>query len=170
MGALQAWWPDYSWPAPGPQVGTVAGVRLPWLSERTDDLRGWDVVRLLSVSLDRVRRWYAPGLLVIGDAAHAMSPAGGVGINLAVQDAVAASRIIGDRLRSGRVVDTQTLRAVQRRRWWPTALVQFGQRMAHRVLSRAVQPEAQGPQRMPRAAGHGVARRRPSPSRMLPSG
>ena len=62
----------------------------------------WDDVKLLTVRVDRLRRWYRPGLLCIGDAAHAMSPVGGVGINLAIQDAVAAANILADPLRQGR--------------------------------------------------------------------
>jgi 2-polyprenyl-6-methoxyphenol hydroxylase-like FAD-dependent oxidoreductase len=85
------------------------------------------------VVLSRLRRWYCDGLLCIGDAAHAMSPVGGVGINLAVQDAVAAGRILAEPLRGGRV-SMATLRKVQLRRWLPTALTQAGQRVAHRVV------------------------------------
>ena len=70
---------------------------LPWLGDRVDSLQSWDDVRLLDVRLERLRRWYRDGLLLIGDAAHAMSPVGGVGINLAVQDAVAAARVLGAR-------------------------------------------------------------------------
>ena len=97
-------------------------------------LRSWDDVRLLDVRLDRLRRWDRDGLLLIGDAAHAMSPVGGVGINLAVQDAVAAARVLGPALASGGIVPRSVLRRVQRRRWWPTVLVQGFQRLAHRVV------------------------------------
>jgi 2-polyprenyl-6-methoxyphenol hydroxylase-like FAD-dependent oxidoreductase len=93
-------------------------------------------VKLLDVRLDRLRRWYADGLLLIGDAAHAMSPVGGVGINLAVQDAVAAARILAPALRAGGSVPVAVLRRVQLRRWWPTALIQAGQRLAHRRILR----------------------------------
>ena len=92
-----------------------------------------DEIRLLNVVLSRLPRWYREGLLCIGDAAHAMSPVGGVGINLAVQDAVAAGRILAPSLRSG-PVGTRRLRAVQRRRWLPTVLTQAFQRLAHRVI------------------------------------
>jgi 2-polyprenyl-6-methoxyphenol hydroxylase-like FAD-dependent oxidoreductase len=128
---------------------------LPWLGDRTTTLTDWDDVRLLVVTLDRLRRWYRDGLLLIGDAAHAMSPVGGVGINLAVQDAVAAARVLGTAWREGRRIDLTTLRSVQRRRWWPTVLVQTGQRVAHRVVvRRALRPTAPGggsppPQRLP---------------------
>jgi hypothetical protein len=107
---------------------------LPWLGDRVDSLRSWDDVRLLDVRLERLRRWDRDGLLLIGDAAHAMSPVGGVGINLAVQDAVAAARVLGPALASGGIVPRSVLRKVQRRRWWPTVLVQGFQRLAHRVV------------------------------------
>jgi 2-polyprenyl-6-methoxyphenol hydroxylase-like FAD-dependent oxidoreductase len=106
---------------------------VPWTAGRLDTVRGWDDVKLLDVKLDRVRRWSRDGLLLIGDAAHAMSPVGGVGINLAVADAVAAARLLADPLRAGRVSPAQLAR-VQRRRWWPTALIQGGQRLAHRFV------------------------------------
>lgn len=109
---------------------------LPWMADRVDSLRSFDDVKLLDVRLDRLRRWYADGLLLIGDAAHAMSPVGGVGINLAIQDAVAAAAILGPALRSGGIPDIGLLRAVQRRRWFPTALVQGAQRLAHRLILR----------------------------------
>lgn len=106
---------------------------VPWLGDRVESLESFDDIRLLNVVLSRLRRWYRDGLLCIGDAAHAMSPVGGVGINLAVQDAVAAGRILAEPLRGGRV-SMATLRKVQLRRWLPTALTQAGQRIAHRVV------------------------------------
>ncbi|MGE3289025.1 MAG: FAD-dependent oxidoreductase [Pseudonocardia sp.] len=112
---------------------------LPWLGDRVDELASLDDVKLLEVRLERLRRWYADGLLLIGDAAHAMSPVGGVGINLAVADAVAAARILAPLLRDGGPVPVAALRQVQLRRWWPTALIQAAQRIAHRaVLGRAL--------------------------------
>ena len=96
-------------------------------------MASFEDVQLLTVTLSRLRRWYADGLLIIGDAAHAMSPVGGVGINLAIQDALAAGRILGPKLASGSLTRT-TLRRVQLRRWAPTALTQALQRAAHRVL------------------------------------
>ncbi len=96
-----------------------------------------NAVKHLDVRLDRLRRWWAPGLLCIGDAAHAMSPVGGVGINLAVQDAVAAARILAEPLRRGRV-DPRDLAAVQRRRTFPTRATQALQRMLHARLIRPV--------------------------------
>lgn len=96
---------------------------LPVPSDRADEIASWDDVKLLTVAVDRLERWYKPGLLCIGDAAHAMSPVGGVGVNLAVQDAVAAANILGTPLRQRRV-EEQHLAAVQKRRWWPTRIVQ----------------------------------------------
>ena len=110
----------------------------PWIADRVDALASFDDVKLLDVRLDRLRRWYTDGLLLIGDAAHAMSPVGGVGINLAVQDAVAAARILAPALRAGGPVPVPVLRRVQLRRWWPTALIQAGQRLAHRRILRPV--------------------------------
>src|SRR5205823_6841830 len=91
----------------------------PFLRDRVDELKDWDEVKLLTVAVDRLRQWWRPGLLCIGDAAHAMSPIGGVGINLAVQDAVAAANILGPRLLRGEISDAD-LHAVQRRREFPT--------------------------------------------------
>jgi 2-polyprenyl-6-methoxyphenol hydroxylase-like FAD-dependent oxidoreductase len=99
-------------------------------------LRGWDDVRVLSVRVDRLTRWHQPGLLFIGDAAHAMSPIGGVGINLAVQDAAAAARLLAGPLREG-VVLPRRLGRVRRRRLLPTVVTQLVQRQIQtRVLSR----------------------------------
>jgi 2-polyprenyl-6-methoxyphenol hydroxylase-like FAD-dependent oxidoreductase len=96
----------------------------PWLGGRVDELKDWDAqVKLLTVTVDRLRDWARPGLLCIGDAAHAMSPIGGVGINLAVQDAVAAARLLAGPLRD-HALDLAALRRVQRRREWPVRVVQ----------------------------------------------
>ncbi len=95
----------------------------PWLGDRVDELKSWDDVKLLTVAVDRLTQWYRPGLLCIGDAAHAMSPIGGVGINLAVQDAVAAANILADPLRN-RTLTTDHLAGVQARRIWPTKVTQ----------------------------------------------
>ena len=96
---------------------------MPHAADRVGEIRSWDDVKLLTVQVDRLRRWYRPGLLCIGDAAHAMSPVGGVGINLAIQDAVAAANRLAGPLAAGRVT-TDDLRAVQRRRALPTRLTQ----------------------------------------------
>lgn len=97
-----------------------------------------DDLFLLSVALDRLDQWHRPGLLAIGDAAHAMSPVGGVGINLAIQDAVAAANLLGARLASGQRAD-DLLALVQRRRLWPTRLIQRGQKLAQdRVIDAAL--------------------------------
>ena len=95
----------------------------PVTRDRVSELRDWDDVKLLTVRLDRVTTWYRPGLLCIGDAAHAMSPVGGVGINLAIQDAVAAANILAAPLRERRVT-VEDLRRVQQRREWPTRVTQ----------------------------------------------
>jgi 2-polyprenyl-6-methoxyphenol hydroxylase-like FAD-dependent oxidoreductase len=111
---------------------------VPWLADRVATLTSFDDVKLLDVQLNRLRRWYSGGVLCIGDAAHAMSPVGGVGINLAVADAVATARILAGPLRAGRVSNLQLAR-VQARRWIPTAMVQAVQRMIHaRVIAVAV--------------------------------
>ena len=99
---------------------------VPFLSDRVAELKSWDDIKLLTVLVDRLKEWYAPGLLCIGDAAHAMSPIGGVGINLAVQDAVAAANLLYRPLRDGRV-SLDDLAAVQKRRLFPTRMTQNAQ-------------------------------------------
>ncbi|HEV7906620.1 MAG TPA: FAD-dependent oxidoreductase [Pseudonocardiaceae bacterium] len=108
---------------------------LPWLTDRMETVRSLDEVKLLDVKLDRLRRWHGDGVLCIGDAAHAMSPIGGVGINLAVQDAVAAARLLAEPLRNGRVAPA-ILARVQRRRWLPTAVTQGFQRLIQNAFLR----------------------------------
>jgi 2-polyprenyl-6-methoxyphenol hydroxylase-like FAD-dependent oxidoreductase len=105
----------------------------PYLGDRVQDLRDWDQIKLLTVQINRLRQWHRPGLLCIGDAAHAMSPAGGVGINLAIQDAVATANLLADPLRAGRVTEAM-LAQVQQRREFPTRLTQFVQVNAHKLL------------------------------------
>jgi 2-polyprenyl-6-methoxyphenol hydroxylase-like FAD-dependent oxidoreductase len=95
----------------------------PFLKDRVEELRDWKQVSLLTVRVDRLARWFRPGLLCIGDAAHAMSPIGGVGINLAIQDAVAAANILGPKLRQNNVTESD-LQAVQGRRNFPTRATQ----------------------------------------------
>ncbi|HUQ13599.1 MAG TPA: FAD-dependent oxidoreductase [Novosphingobium sp.] len=108
----------------------AAEADLPGLDQELPD---WDAVRLLTVSLDRLTRWHKPGLLAIGDAAHAMSPVGGIGINLAIQDAVATANILGPALARGGNPDA-LLDRVQRRRLLPTRIIQAIQRAAHENL------------------------------------
>jgi 2-polyprenyl-6-methoxyphenol hydroxylase-like FAD-dependent oxidoreductase len=95
----------------------------PFLSDRLHEIDSWEKVKLLTVEVDRLRRWYRPGLICIGDAAHAMSPIGGVGINLAVQDAAAAANILAEPLRRG-MVTIDTLKQVQDRREFPARVTQ----------------------------------------------
>ena len=95
----------------------------PFLQDRVEELRDWKDISLLTVAVDRLARWFRPGLLCIGDAAHAMSPIGGVGINLAIQDAVAASNLLGPKLRQNNLTESD-LEAVQRRRSFPTRATQ----------------------------------------------
>jgi len=110
----------------------------PWVGERVDELKTWDDIKLLTVAVDRLTRWYRPGLLCIGDAAHAMSPIGGVGINLAIQDAVAAANILAVPLRA-HAMAPHYLRAVQKRREWPTRVTQAIQIFVqNRVIARAL--------------------------------
>jgi 2-polyprenyl-6-methoxyphenol hydroxylase-like FAD-dependent oxidoreductase len=118
------------------RVGALA----PELADRVDAVRSWDDVKLLTVRMNRTPRWYCRGLLCIGDAAHAMSPIGGVGINLAVQDAVAAARYLAAPLRRGEV-PARDLARVQARRLAPTFVTQSLQRLAHRLV---IQPELSG--------------------------
>jgi 2-polyprenyl-6-methoxyphenol hydroxylase-like FAD-dependent oxidoreductase len=108
----------------------------PVLRDRVSELRDWNDLSLLTVRVDRLTRWWRPGLLCIGDAAHAMSPVGGVGINLAIQDAVAAANILAAKLAAGSPRD-QDLQAVQRRRQFPTRATQWLQVLIqNNVISR----------------------------------
>jgi 2-polyprenyl-6-methoxyphenol hydroxylase-like FAD-dependent oxidoreductase len=95
----------------------------PFLADRVDEIQDWSQINLLTVRVDRLRQWWRPGLLCIGDSAHAMSPVGGVGINLAIQDAVAAANILTGPLKAG-TLSIEHLRAVQRRRTFPTKVTQ----------------------------------------------
>jgi 2-polyprenyl-6-methoxyphenol hydroxylase-like FAD-dependent oxidoreductase len=110
---------------------------IPELSDAVNGLESMDDVKLLEIRLNRLRRWYRKGLLCIGDAAHAMSPAGGVGINVAVQDAVAAARLLAQPLRDHRLTE-KDLAAVQRRRELPTVVIQTLQRFLHAGMNRAM--------------------------------
>ena len=116
----------------------------PYARDRVAELRSWDDVKLLTVRVDRLLEWFRPGLLCIGDAAHAMSPVGGVGINLAIQDAVAAGNVLFNPLREGQVT-IDHLRQIQRRRELPTRVTQWLQvtvqrRIISHVLGGAVKP------------------------------
>ena len=130
-----------------PALRAAIGELAPHLAGRTAEIRDFSDVRVLTVQVNRLRRWHAPGVLLIGDAAHAMSPVGGVGINLAIQDAVAAARLLAGPLAAGRVTEAD-LAAVQRRRRLPTVGTQLGQRIAQRGAIRAVLA-ARGPVRAP---------------------
>lgn len=126
----------------------------PYLGERVNEVRDWEQIKMLTVQINRLRRWHRPGLLCIGDAAHAMSPAGGVGINLAIQDAVAAANLL-TRPMLDRNIPEATLAAVQRRREFPTRVTQAAQVVAHRGFARVF--ENPGPIKAPwqiKAATH----------------
>jgi 2-polyprenyl-6-methoxyphenol hydroxylase-like FAD-dependent oxidoreductase len=103
----------------------------PFFGDRVEELTDWDQIKLLTVQINRLREWSRPGLLCIGDAAHAMSPAGGIGINLAIQDAVATANLLADALRERRVTEALLAR-VQRRREFPTRVTQAIQVNAHK--------------------------------------
>jgi 2-polyprenyl-6-methoxyphenol hydroxylase-like FAD-dependent oxidoreductase len=132
-----------------PPFRTKLAKLAPWLRDRVDELRDWADVKLLTVTVDRLERWHRPGLLCIGDAAHAMSPIGGVGINLAIQDAVAAANILVPAFRRG-APTASDLDAVQRRRLWPTAMTQGMQVLVqNRVISRVLAGAGGGPLPLP---------------------
>ena len=105
----------------------------PFTGARAGELNSWEEVKLLTVRVDRLLRWFRPGLLCIGDAAHAMSPVGGVGINLAIQDAVAAANMLAEPLRNRRLT-TAGLQSVQKRREFPTRVTQWLQLIVQRRL------------------------------------
>ena len=109
----------------------------PFLRDRVTELSGWNAVSLLTVKVDRLRRWWRPGVLCIGDAAHAMSPVGGVGINLAIQDAVAAANLLGAKLAAGNLSDDDP-EAIQRRRMFPTRATQRLQVLMQNMVIRRV--------------------------------
>jgi len=113
---------------------------MPDFADRMEHLKDWKQVSLLSVESSRCPKWYRPGLLLIGDAAHVMSPVGGVGINYAIQDAVVAANVLSGPLETSQKqlkdLDPSHLAAVQRRREWPTRIIQRLQALIqNRVLS-----------------------------------
>ena len=113
----------------------------PFLSDRVGELKSWDDVKLLSVTVDRLRKWWRPGLICIGDSAHAMSPIGGVGINVAVQDAVAAANRLAGPLRAGKATD-EDLQAIQQRRALPVRFTQWLQlTIQRRIISRVLEAQ-----------------------------
>ena len=117
----------------------------PAFADRVKEIASWDDVKLLTVTVDRLKRWYRPGLLCIGDAAHAMSPIGGVGINLAIQDAVAAANLLWQPLGQGRV-PVATLAKVQARREWPTKMMQAVQLFIQKRVISSVLTMTERPQ------------------------
>jgi 2-polyprenyl-6-methoxyphenol hydroxylase-like FAD-dependent oxidoreductase len=126
----------------------------PQLRDRVNDLRSWDDTSHLDVRVDRLKTWWRTGLLCIGDAAHAMSPVGGVGINLAVADAVAAANILCAPLRDGRLTDAD-LAKVQRRRELPARIIQAGQVF---IQNKVIEPYLTGdltPIHIPKLVGRG---------------
>jgi 2-polyprenyl-6-methoxyphenol hydroxylase-like FAD-dependent oxidoreductase len=116
----------------------------PFLRDRVQEIADWDHVKLLTVAVDRLPRWHKPGLMLIGDAAHAMSPIGGVGVNLAIQDALASANILAAPLRDGKVTEA-TLAAIQKRREFPVRVTQKLQvlvqnKMIDKVLQGSARP------------------------------
>ncbi|QCB94887.1 FAD-dependent oxidoreductase [Cellulomonas shaoxiangyii] len=135
---------------------------VPEVADDVAAIASMDDVKHLDVRLDRLRRWHAPGVLCIGDAAHAMSPVGGVGINLAVQDAVAAARLLAAPLRRGALTGRagdRVLARIRRRRLMPTVLVQAAQRVVHAAV---IRPALDGRLTVPPGAALGVLRRVPA--------
>ena len=123
----------------------IAGIAPFDARSRLKEVKNWDDVKLLTVAVDILRKWYKPGLICIGDAAHAMSPIGGVGINLAVQDAVAAANILAEPLRRGAVSEA-TLATIQRRREFPTRVTQWVQlTLQKNIIGPALQGEGARP-------------------------
>ena len=159
----------------------------PWMADRVHAIDDWDAVKLLTVAVERLRRWSAPGLLAIGDAAHTMSPIGGVGVELAVADAVTAANVLGPALRKAQrgsgadaVLPARLLRRVERRRLPATALTQRIQVVAQRYVlaagaaapgvrlmpSRPVLAALRGPvaRYLPRVFVYGIRRERIAPA------
>lgn len=110
----------------------------PEIADRVEELQVWKQIAVLSVESSRLQRWYKPGLLLIGDAAHVMSPVGGVGINYAIQDAVVASNVLGAKLRAGVPLKARDLAEVQRQREWSTRVMQRFQTLAQQAVVRGM--------------------------------
>ncbi|HLV97532.1 MAG TPA: FAD-dependent monooxygenase [Ktedonobacterales bacterium] len=108
------------------------------IADRVEELQAWKQIAVLSVESSRLQRWYKPGVLFIGDAAHVMSPVGGVGINYAIQDAVVASNVLGIKLRAGGTLQEHDLAEVQRQREWPTRVMQRLQTLAQQAVVRGM--------------------------------
>lgn len=124
---------------------------MPVFKDRIHELKTWDDLKLLRVTVNRLNTWHLPGLICIGDAAHAMSPIGGVGVNLAIQDAVAAANVLVPAFKNPRGVTRRQLAAIQRRRVLPTRLTQWLQLfLQHQVIRRALKRTAKGRVQMPR--------------------
>ncbi|MCK2218948.1 FAD-dependent oxidoreductase [Actinomadura sp. ATCC 31491] len=145
INRVDYWQLAYLIPKGGYDRLTAAGIEalrrpvarlLPFLAGRVGQLQGYDDVSVLTVAVDRLRRWHRPGFLCIGDAAHAMSPVFGVGINLAVQDAVATANLLAAPLRAGAPIPESLLHRLQRRRMPATVITQTAQRVAQRLLIR----------------------------------
>ena len=132
-----------------------------------NELREWDDVKLLSVKVDHLKKWHRDGLLCIGDAAHAMSPIGGVGINLAIQDAVATANLLADKLRAGQIQEAD-LHRVQQRRERPARLTQRVQIFLHEHMLEPIfnSPEAMPPP-LPMRLFERFPRLRSLPARMI---
>lgn len=120
-----------------PAFRTSVAALAPFLSHAVDTLKNWDQVKLLSIRVDRLSQWYKPGLLMIGDAAHAMSPVGGVGINLAIQDAIAAANILIPAYKNGSPSEVDLAR-IQARRMDPTVKTQWLQLQLHKRLLKPI--------------------------------
>ncbi|MFS8137859.1 MAG: FAD-dependent oxidoreductase [Thermomonas sp.] len=117
---------------------------LPFESARMKAVDTWDAVKMLEVRVDRLRQWHVPGLLMIGDAAHAMSPIGGVGINLAIQDAVATANLLGPVLLGVGTIDDRLVSRVQQRRHWPTQVIQQFQKIVQQRVIAGLLDDAPG--------------------------